>query len=193
MHVDPSDARLTAFYERMIYWDLPLLTHTGQERSFTSAKDELSDPDKLRLPLELGVQVIAAHVASTGMNEGERDMDRLERMMRVYPNLYADISSLTQVNKLGYLKEVLQNKEFEGRLLYGSDFPLINTALVSPWLHPLHLTRTQMQELSDVKNPWDRDVALKQALGVPKGVFTRYQHVLDRWSFGPSGKGAEGL
>lgn len=178
MHIDPADERLIPFYERLKSHQLPLLTHAGQERSFTHADDRLADPERLRLPLRLGVTVIAAHIASTGENGGERDTDRLARVMAEFPNLYSEISSLTQANKLGYLKEALTRPEFEGRLCYGSDFPLINTALVSPWLFGLNLTREQMTRLADVTNPWDRDVQLKQALGVPPEVFARTETLL---------------
>lgn len=173
MHFDPSDERITPFYRRMIEHGIPLLCHAGQERSFTGARDELCDPERLRLPLKLGVTVIAAHIASTGENSGERDTDRLRKLMREFPNLHSEISSLTQANKLGYLREALADPVFEGRLCYGSDFPLINTALVSPWFYPLNLTREQMGEIAALKNPWDADIALKQALGVPPEIFTR--------------------
>ena len=176
--IDPSDENLRPFYERMKALGIPLLTHTGQERSFTSARDELADPLRLELPLEIGVTVIAAHIASTGSNEGERDTDRLVRLMKRYPNLYSEISSLTQVNKLGYLEEALTNEVFKDRLLYGTDFPLINTAIVSPWFYPLQLTRQQMTEISAIENPWDRDVELKRALGVPAEIFTATAKVL---------------
>jgi hypothetical protein len=173
MRFDPADPRLAPFYRKLVELQLPLLTHTGQERSFTGARDELCDPERLRLPLSLGVTVIAAHIASTGSNGGERDTDRLARMMSRYPNLYSEISSLTQVNKLGYLKEAVTRPAWQGRLLYGSDFPLINTALVSPYYYPLQLSfRTQLA-IASIDNPWDRDVALKQALGVPRDVFER--------------------
>ncbi len=79
--------------------NLPLLTHAGAERSFTHARDELADPVRLKLPLDLGVKVIVAHAASTGENEGEEDIDRLIAMLETYPNLFADISSMTQINK----------------------------------------------------------------------------------------------
>jgi hypothetical protein len=133
----------------------------------------LSDPERLKLPLQLGVTVIAAHIASTGKTDGERDADRLFRMMPQYTNLFSEISSLTQVNKLGYLREAVTRPELKGRLLYGTDFPLINTALVSPWFFPLNLTTAQMREIGAIANPWDRDVALKQALGVPAAIFTK--------------------
>ncbi|MBI5775254.1 MAG: hypothetical protein HZA89_16145 [Verrucomicrobia bacterium] len=99
--------------------------------------------------------------------------ERLTPMMPQYTNLFSEISSLTQLNKPGYLREALTRPEWRGRLLYGSDFPLINTALVSPWLYPLHLTQRQMRDISALENPWDRDVELKQALGVPGEVFAR--------------------
>jgi hypothetical protein len=35
-----------------------------------------------------------------------------------------------------------------------------------------------MWRISRIRNPWDRDVALKQALGVPAEVFTQAEKVL---------------
>lgn len=173
MQFDPADERLTPFYRKLVELKLPLLTHAGQERSFTHARDELCDPQRLHLALKLGVTMIVAHIASTGANAGQRDTDRLAPMMATYTNLYSEISSLTQVNKLGYLREALTRPEWQGRLLFGSDFPLINTALCSPYCYPLQLTGEQCRRISAIANPWDRDVELKQALGVPKEVFAR--------------------
>lgn len=173
MQFDPADERITPFYRKLVELNLPLLTHAGQERSFTHARDELCDPQRLHLPLKLGVTVIVAHIASTGANAGQRDTDRLAPMMATYTNLFSEISSLTQVNKLGYLREALTRPEWSGRLLFGSDFPLINTALCSPYCYPLQLTGEQCRRISAIKNPWDRDVELKQALGVPREVFAR--------------------
>ncbi|MEQ2007045.1 MAG: amidohydrolase family protein [Limisphaerales bacterium] len=173
MQFDPADERLTPFYRKLVELKLPLLTHAGQERSFTHARDELCDPQRLHRPLKLGVTLIVAHIASTGANDGQRDTDRLAPMMAQYTNLFSEISSLTQVNKLGYLKEALTRPEWQGRLLFGSDFPLINTALCSPYCYPLQLTGEQCRRLSAIGNPWDRDVELKQALGVPREVFAR--------------------
>lgn len=180
-HIDPADPRLIPFYRRMIALGMPLLTHTGNERSFTRAKDELCDPERLRLPLQQDVTVIAAHAATTGSFHGERSFDRLARMMPEFPNLYADISSLTQLNKTGYLKETLHRSEFQHRLLYGTDYPLIEIhALVSPWYFPRQLSLRQMTTFARMDNPWDRDVAIKQALGVPAEVWTRGESLLAR-------------
>lgn len=178
MNIDPSDEKLKPFYRKLVELNLPLLTHAGEDQSVPAANDELCDPERLRLPLECGVKVIAAHIASTGSYQGECSTDRLVRMMRKYPNLYSDISSLTQLNKLGYMKEALTHEEFKGRLFYGSDFPLINTILVSPWYYFFRLSPAQITSISSLKNPWDVDVKIKQALGTPTDVFARSRELL---------------
>jgi hypothetical protein len=81
MGIDPADPRLVAFYKKMVELKLPLLSHTGAEMSFTRATEELGDPEKLRLPLSLGVTVVAAHIASAEKYHGERGPDRLARLM----------------------------------------------------------------------------------------------------------------
>jgi len=171
-HIDPADKRLIPFYLKLKALGLPLLTHTGEESSFTWTRDELGDPERLRLPLSLGVTVIAAHAASNGRNCGERNHDRFLRLSREYPNLYADISALTQLNRLGHLPRLLKHKELHGRLLYGTDMPLLKTGIVSPYAFLFRLAPAKLFAISRIENPWDQDVALKEALGVDDGIFT---------------------
>jgi hypothetical protein len=92
--------------------------------------------------------------------------------------LYADISSLTQVNKLGYLKKILARKEIQGRLIYGSDYPLIETALVSPYYQAGRAPLKKLRVAAKEENTWDKDVALKRAMGVPEDVFGRSAELL---------------
>lgn len=188
MGIAPDDPRLVPFYRRLVALNLPLLSHTGEEKSFSRADENLGDPGRLWLPLSLGVTVIAPHIASSERYHGERGTDRLARLMREYPNLYADISALTQINKPGVLKEAVTRPEFSGRLLYGTDFPLINTLLVSPW-YSGHLSLARKWAIARTANPWDRDVLMKQYLGVPAEVFARPARLLDRPSGGDSARG----
>ena len=171
-HIDPADPRLAPFYLKLKELGLPLLTHTGEESSFTWTRDELGDPERLRLPLSLGVTVIAAHAASNGRNGGERNHDRFLRLCREYPNLYADISALTQMNRVGHLGRILKHRELQGRLLYGTDMPLPNTGIVSPYAFMLRLSPRRLLAISRIANPWDRDVALKEALGVGADILS---------------------
>ncbi len=172
MGFSPDDPRFIPFYQKLVELHLPLLSHTGEEKSFCHADEDLGDPERLRLPLSLGVTVIAAHLASSERYHGERGTDRLARMMGEYPNLYTDISALTQFNKPAVLREALTRPEFTGRLVYGTDYPLINTALVSPW-YSFHLSWRQKWAIWRTPNPWDRDVLMKHDLGTPTDTFAR--------------------
>lgn len=178
MHFDPADTALVPFYLVLKELGLPLLTHAGKESAFNSANEAYGDPKRLELAALLGVTVITAHVATPGENEGEDNHERLMTMFPKHPTLYADISSLTQINKLFLLPRILPRPEVEGRLIFGSDFPLINTRLVSSWYYIHKLSFRQVREISAVENPWDRSVALKKALGVQDDVFRRTEELL---------------
>lgn len=170
--IDPSSESYVAYYQTLVELDLPLLTHVGAVDSFSRADDRLGDPKLLELPLRCGVRVIAAHVASSGQNEGQDNIDRLLEMMPLYPNLVADISTLTQLNRRKHLKKVLTDPRLHGRLMYGTDHPLTNTPMVTPLQFFLNLSLGELWRLWRISNPWDRDVALKAALGTPAEVFT---------------------
>ncbi len=169
--IDPADPKIIPFYKKLKQLDIPLLVHVGEERSFTTARDDLSDPIRLELPLSLGIKVIAAHVGTRGKSEGIDNVERLLPLFDKYPNLYGDISSLTQINKLGYLERFVQDRRLKGRLLYGTDYPLINTILTSSFYFPFDLGIKQMFTISGIQNIWDQDVVLKQSLGVTTDVF----------------------
>ncbi|MES2673194.1 MAG: amidohydrolase family protein [Pseudomonadota bacterium] len=173
MFIDPADPAITPFYQKMAELNIPLLTHTGMEKSFSAAKDELADPLRLVLPLSLNVKVIAAHIATTGESEGEDNFARILPMFKQYPNLYADISSLTQINKLGYLKKALARPELAGRLIYGTDWPLQFFPITSPWYHINEIKISEAFTISGIQNQWDKDVALKIAMGLDRNVFVQ--------------------
>ncbi len=175
---DPANRRLIPFYRRLVELQLPLLSHTGEEESFTRADNTLADPARLRLALEQGVTVIAAHCASNGQNDGERNIDRLLPLFAEFPNLYADISGLTLANRLGHLQRVLRHTDLHNRLLYGSDMPLPATVLTSPWLQTLSIGLKEARRLAAISNPWDRDVALNLALGMPEQILSQAATVL---------------
>lgn len=170
-NIDPSDERYRSYYEKMVELDLPLLTHVGDEESFTQTNNALGDPHLLRFPLECGVRVIAAHVASSGESDGQDNAERLLEMMPEFPNLFADLSTLTQMNRKKYLPVVLNDSRLDGRLMYGTDYPLTNTPLVTSLQFFLNLRLGQIWDLLRTRNSWDRDVKLKAALGVSPEVF----------------------
>ncbi len=178
MYIDPADKKFEPFYKRMAELNIPLLTHTGMEKSFANARDKLADPLRLKLPLKSGVTVIAAHIATTGESEGEDNFQRIMPMFKKYSNLYVDISSLTQINKLGYLAKAIKEPGLEERMIYGTDWPLQYFPLVSSWYHVNHIGIVKAWNIGRVQNKWDRDVELKRAFGIPPSVFTRRVGVL---------------
>ena len=83
----------------------------------------LADPKLLRLPLECGVTVIAAHCAT---KSGPLDPDYFDdwiAMLAEFPNLYGDISAMVSLNRCGHLRDCLR-PEIAPRILHGSDFPV---------------------------------------------------------------------
>ena len=173
MNIDPADELYKDFYRLMAELKIPLLTHTGMEKSFSTAIDKLADPKRLVLPLKLGVTVIAAHIASTGESEGQDNFERIKPMLHDYPNLYVDISSLTQLNKINYLKKALSDDVIQSKMIFGTDWPLQFFPLTSPWYHINHISMRDAFHVGGIRNQWDRDVALKKALSVPNEVFAR--------------------
>jgi hypothetical protein len=164
-NIDCSDARYRRFWERMAELRLPLLAHTGGEHTVPVVNAALADPKRLRLPLECGVSVIAAHCAT---RSGAFDRDYFDdwiSMLREFPNLYGDISAMVSLNRCGHLRDCL-SEELSGRILHGSDFPvpvLGHRLWLQGWLGWDELRRIQA-----IANPLERDWQFKRALGFPE-------------------------
>jgi hypothetical protein len=169
-NIDCSDRRYQPFWERMAETGLPLLAHTGGEHTVPIVNAALADPKKLRLPLECGVTVIAAHCAT---RSGAFDPDYFAdwtSMVREFPNLYGDISAMVSLNRCGHLRDCLQ-PELAPRILHGSDFPvpvLGHRLWLQGWIN--HHDFRRIQKLS---NPLERDWRFKEALGFASDVMTR--------------------
>ena len=137
MGIDPASTRCDRFYDAMVKHNLPLITHGGEEKAVEGAQQPaFGNVLKLRRPLERGVRVVVAHCASLGedvdIDKGPRGasvacFELFERLMaeREYDGrLFGDISALPQINRMASLERVLSHREWQGRLLNGSDYPL---------------------------------------------------------------------
>ena len=137
MGMDPASARYDAFYQHMAALGLPLISHAGDEHATKGAGiQDYGNPLRLRRALNQGVTVIVAHCATQGAGV---DLDQgpnaspvenyalFARMMaqpQYAKTLYGDISALTQINRMRYLKPLLARTDWHARLLNGSDYPL---------------------------------------------------------------------
>ena len=122
-NIDCNDRRYIRFWERMAELRLPLLAHTGGEHTVTVVRKELADPRTLRLPLECGVTVIAAHCATkSGLFDPEYFHVFVE-MTRTYPKLFGDTSAFNVPIRGRHVRECL-DPSLAGRMLHGSDYPV---------------------------------------------------------------------
>ena len=167
---DCSRPAYRPFWERMAAAGLPLLAHTGGEHTVPQYRPAYADPATLQLPLECGVNVIAAHCATkSGWNDPDY-LPALLRMMEHYPNLYGDISALNlPLRSVGFT--TLIRPEYHGRLVHGSDFPV---PVQPSWAHWRGLLSGDAARfLAEEPNVLERDFHVKTAMGFPPEVFTR--------------------
>jgi predicted TIM-barrel fold metal-dependent hydrolase len=183
--IDPADARCDRFYETLARLKLPLLTHAGRELAVHGGRmQDYGNPLRLRRALDRGVRVIVAHCASLGKGI---DLDRgpdgpvvsnfrlFARLMdeaRYAKHLYGDLAAVGQLLRAGEpLRVLIQRRDWQTRLLYGSDYPLPG---VLPIFSPRglasdgFLTQEQAEFLSELRryNPLLFDFALKRLLAV---------------------------
>ena len=178
---DPMDPSLVPFYRRMAQARLPLLCHTGPEYALTTADRRLGRLESLRLALDEGVTVIAAHGGGADILNLGRAFHTAADMLLKHTNLYADTSAFTQPNRSFFLRRFLRHPELYPKLVHGSDVPLP----IIPWLFLRSLPFREIVRLSQVASPIDRDCLIKQALGFPDSVFRRGSELLRMDRAGP--------
>ncbi|POB13323.1 amidohydrolase family protein [Halobacteriovorax sp. DA5] len=136
MGIDPANKKVIPFYKALKKYNMTLITHAGEEKAVEGDKfQELGNPLRLRHALDLGVDVIISHAASRGKCE---DLDnggvqaecsdlfwRLFKEKKYEKNLFTDLSALIIYERLSEpLIEMIENKQFHSRVMYGSDYPL---------------------------------------------------------------------
>ena len=161
-HFNPADPKYKPFYRALAQRTLPFLSHVGYEFSLIGKDQSLGDPDRLRLALDEGVTVIAAHACSYGLMIYEKFLPTLRELSKRYANFYADISALTQPNRLGMLLHLRRYPEIHERLLFGTDYPLSVFHLAAWGRVGLGSLGTMIR----TKNRFDRQVVVCQGLGL---------------------------
>jgi predicted TIM-barrel fold metal-dependent hydrolase len=169
-HVDCSDIQYQPFWEKLAKLGLPFLAHTGGEFSVPVLDAKFADPRILQLPLECGVKVIAAHGAGkSGIWDPDYTADLL-KMMEEFPNLFTDNSALASPNRWRTIPALLDPK-IQSRVIHGSDFPIPSGGF-GPWVGKL-LSNSEYIKSRKIKNPLERDVFIKQAVGFEENTFFR--------------------
>lgn len=191
MGIHPDDLSYKPFYAMMKKYDMILLSHAGEERAVDAQEyQELGNPLYLRAPLDAGVKVIVAHCASLGQAQdldapGHPLVSNFDLFVRLFSEkkyagrLFADISAMTQFNRLGShpepepLKYILAHPEMHHRLVNGSDYPLpaINIVIRTKALMQNGFISTEEREsLNEIYkfNPILFDFVVKRTLHHPE-------------------------
>ncbi|MFM7180603.1 MAG: amidohydrolase family protein [Verrucomicrobiales bacterium] len=176
-NVDCSLPAYRAFWETMAKLRMPFLSHTGGEYTVPVVSRRLFTPEMLRLPLECGVNVIAAHAGTRSGPPGfeKNHVSTFLRMAEEFPNLFADTSALNTPNRSHGLKTCLR-PEVQPRIVHGSDFP-VPVGAMWPRLRGL-VTGEQARHASAIGNVLERDYRLKLDMGFQPEVFTRIWEIL---------------
>lgn len=180
--IDPASPKLAEFYRRTAEAGIPLLIHSGGgEMTFQEVRPELKDLGLLRAPLDAGVTVICAHTATPVLFSRDRNQISLLRsMLEQYPHLWVDNSGMANPSRFAYLPRLARDPLIRARTLYGSDFPVPSNAFYFAGALGPRTTWALERE----RNPLQRDIRLKRALGYPDRTLTRAERVLanlDRW------------
>jgi predicted TIM-barrel fold metal-dependent hydrolase len=167
--MDPADERLAPFYDVLAARRIPLICHTGGEHTVRVRWSELGDPMRLRLALERGVTVVAAHC---GSKSGLLDHDwfgDFVALTRRHPNLYGDTGGMCIPFRCRFLVKILREEGLMDRIVHGSDFPIPPLA----WSLARHIGWRTSRRIDAEPNWIERDYLIKEALGFPPEVFTR--------------------
>ena len=159
---NPAETKYKAFYRALAERKLPFLSHVGYEFSLIGKDQSVGDPSRLRIALDEGVTVIAAHACSYGLMLYERFLPVLLDFSKRYPNFYADISALTLPNRFRMLLHLRRHPEIHDRLLFGTDYPL-SVMHVAAWGR---LGFRALGQIMRTRNRFDRQYAVCKSLGV---------------------------
>ena len=159
---DPANPRYKPFYRALAERKLPFLSHVGYEFSLIGKDQSVGDPERLKVALDEGATVIAAHACSYGLILYEKFLPTLRDFVKRYPHFYADISALTLPNRLRMLLHLRQYPEIHERLLFGTDYPL-SVFHIAAWGRVAIGT---LRDMIRTKNRFDRQVAVCRGLGL---------------------------
>ena len=203
---DSMQDKLIPYYRIMKENNMVLISHTGLEAATEAeAYQRLGNPLLLKKPLDMGVKVVMAHVASLGECEKEEAdicapgtpyVDLAIQMLEdpAYADLvFADISALTQYNRHHNLDKIISKPSIHARLINGSDYPLpaINIVIQTRSLVSSgHISAEEREALNEIYdyNPLLFDFVLKRTLRhsttgakFPPSVFVEHSALSTDW------------
>jgi len=170
--IDPMDARCIPFYECLAHHGVPLLSHTGGEKTLPNLNENVKGPALLSEAIKRGVKVIAAHCGTKSAPFEEDYVEEFVRMARDHEHFYGDTAALNLPTRSHVYTQLLEHPDMMKKVMHGSDWPVIPI----PPVTRLGLGATA--DLLHEKNWLRRDVLIKERLGFGKEYWERAAKVL---------------
>jgi uncharacterized protein len=170
--IDPSDARCIPFYEFLAHHGLPLLSHTGGEKTLPSNNADVASPALLDEAIRRGVTIIAAHCGTKSAPFEKDYLDVFARMAKEHERFYGDTSALNLPMRSHAYKVLLKDREVMAKVIHGSDWPVIPI----PPVFRLGLAGTA--EAFHEPNWLRRDIRIKERLGFDRAYWERAGKIL---------------
>ena len=168
---NPADPRCFPLYESLAHHKVPLLCHTGGEKSLPNLDTSVADPMLLEPALRRGVTVIGAH-CGTRSAPGETDfLPNWIHLAREYKHFYGDTAALNLPTRCYAYQALLDDDLLRSKLIHGSDWPILPVP-------PACVGTGNWFELMSEENWLRRDVQIKQSLGFDDAYWLRAARVL---------------
>ena len=168
---NPADERCFPLYEMLAHHKVPLLSHTGGEKSLPNLDTSVADPMLLEPALKRGVTVIGAH-CGTKSAPGETDfLPQWEYLAREYEHFYGDTAALNLPTRSYAYKRLLEDDLLLSKLVHGSDWPILPVP-------PLRLGMRGVLTNFAEDNWLKRDVTIKRDLGLGQDYWLRAAKIL---------------
>ena len=164
---DPSDDRCIPVYEAIAHHGLPLLSHTGGEKSLPNLNVNVMDPALLLRALQRGVTVIAAHCGTRSKSSETDFLPTFMRMAKEHERFFGDTAALCLPTRSYAFPKLMADRTVMEKLVHGSDWPI-------PCLPPATILGLMKSlGLMTDANWMRRDVATKRRLGFDDAYFHR--------------------
>lgn len=170
--MNPADDACLPFYEALAHHKLPLLCHTGGEKSLPNIAPDTPSPLLLKPALDRGVTVIAAHCGTRSTFTETDHIRDFMRMCHDYEHFYGDTSALNLPTRSHAFNLVLGDAVVRSKLVHGSDWPIP----VIPPARTIGLANACECFMED--NWLRRDILIKQCMDFDGAYWTRAARVL---------------
>ena len=171
-------SHINEFYDLTRDAGITILTHVGFEFALPVLKRLYARLERLGLPLSKNVSLCAAHLAGgTPYVNRSGQFNLMKIMVKARANLYFDTAGMSSVHRKARLKASLADEIIHSRIVYGSDYPIRVSS--RPFLTELKAAGL-LEEFRDTKNPFDRDILIKRAMGMNNDDFARGYELMNQ-------------